>query len=345
MRGSVILLGLGCLALAGVAAAAGAPPGPSAGPPPLPAHAAVAKDVVYVPGSGQPLHKLDLYTPLAPKPAAGYPLIVYVHGGGFARGDKFSPGGDDFRTAMKCLESGYMVASVNYRLSGTDRAPAQIVDVKAAVRFLKARAADYGVNPNKVVLMGVSAGASIAAAAATSADSNAFSAELAAIGAVPGPDQVAGVISLYGLYDFTRLQTQMDWLVNPADTSLDSHYLPAYGEARKFFFGKKGAKFNVPESFEYKVIGGPLEAANPVTGRVNAATYVSGGDPPFFIRHGSADENIPFLQSVDFAAALKAKGVPVDFGLVPGAQHGLPGFNFFKVFNAREMMDWLQSLR
>jgi acetyl esterase/lipase len=289
------------------------------------------------------MHKLDIYTPLAPKPAGGYPLIVYVHGGGFARGDKYSPTGDDFKTAMKGLDKGYMVASVNYRLSGTDRAPAQIVDVKAAVRFLKATAAAYGFNPDRIALMGVSAGASIASATATSSDTDAFDAELAAIGAVKGAENVKAVISLFGLYNFTRLQAQSDWLVNAGNTSLDGKYLPLYGEARKVFLGKKAANFNSPDSFERKVLGGPLEEANPMTARINAETYIGANEPPFFIRHGGADENIPFLQSVDFADALKARGNRVDFAIVPGAQHGTPGSNFFKIFDAEEMYNWLKQ--
>jgi acetyl esterase/lipase len=326
-----------------IALAAPAPP-PAGPPPPLPSFASAAKDVVYVPGSNNPMHKLDIYTPMTAKPSVGYPLIVYVHGGGFARGDKFSPGGDDFRAAMKCLDSGFMVASINYRLSGTDTAPAQIVDTKAAVRYLKANAAKYGFNPAKIFLMGVSAGASIASAVGTSAGSTAFDTELASIGAVKGADDVAGVISLFGLFNFANLQPQYDWLINPANKALDGQYLPAYAEVRKFFTGKKGAIFNDPQSFEYKVVGGPLEASNPMIAKINAETYIGTDEPPFFIRHGDADENIPFLQSVDFAKALKARGNKIDFALVPGAQHGLPGANFFKIFDEKEMINWLKGL-
>jgi acetyl esterase/lipase len=269
------VLSLFMTALVAPAAETPAGQGTSAPPPAFtPSHA----DIVYVPGSGQAMHKLDIYIPLTPKPAGGYPLIVYVHGGGFARGDKYSPTGDDFKTAMKGLDKGYMVASVNYRLSGTDRAPAQIVDVKAAVHFLKANAAAYGFNPDRIALMGVSAGASIASAAATSSDTGAFDAELAAIGAVKGAENVKAVISLFGLYNFTRLQAQSDWLVDAGNTSLDGKYLPAYGEARKFFLGKKATNFNSPDSFEYKVLGGPLEEANPMTARINAETYIGSNE-------------------------------------------------------------------
>jgi len=94
---------------------------------------------------------------------------------------------------------------------------------------------------------------------------------------------------------------------------------------------------------EYKVIGGPLEESNPMTAKINAETYIGVNEPPFFIRHGSADEIIPFLQSVDLAAALKAKGNKVDFALVPGAQHGIPGMNFFKIFDDEEIYTWLKQ--
>ena len=119
--------------------------------------------------------------------------------------------------------------------------------------------------------------------------------------------------------------------------------MPLYGEARKVFLGKKAANFNSPDSFERKVLGGPLEEANPMTARINAETYIGANEPPFFIRHGGADEKIPFLQSVDFADALKARGNRVDFAIVPGAQHGTPGSNFFKIFDAEEMYNWLKQ--
>jgi acetyl esterase/lipase len=321
-----------------VALAAETPPGPPPGPPisVTPSHG----NVVYVPGSTQPMHKLDIYTPTTPKPAGGYPLLVYVHGGGFARGDKSSPG-DDFRTVLKALDKGYMVSSVNYRLSGTDKAPAQVVDVKAAVRFLRANAATYGFNADKIALVGVSAGASIAGVVTTSSDSTAFDTDLDAIGAVKGPANVRAAICLFGLYNFTTLQAQSDWLVNEENTSLNSKYLPQYAETRKFFLGKKAGPFNTPQGMEYQMLGGPLEASNPMTAKVSALTYIGAAEPPFFIRHGAADEIIPFLQSVDLAETLKAKGDKVDFALVPGAQHGIPGMNFFKVFDAEEMFTWL----
>jgi acetyl esterase/lipase len=298
-------------------------------------------NVIYIPGSGNSLHKLDIYTSSVPRPEGGYPLLVFIHGGGFARGDKYSPTSDDFRTAMKGLDKGFMVASVNYRLSGTDKAPAQIVDVKAAIHFLRANGATYGFNPDKIVLMGVSAGSSIAAAAATSSDSSAFDAELASLGAVKSTEKIKAVISLFGLYDFTRLQEQSEWLTDGSNTSFDRVYLPTYAEARKFFLGKKAGRFSAPDSLEYKVLGGPLESRNPMTAKINAITYIGPKEPPFFIRHGGADEVIPFLQSVGLAEALKAQGNKVDFAIVPGAQHGLPMANFFKIFDAEEMYEWL----
>jgi acetyl esterase/lipase len=259
------------------------------------------RDVPFVPGSTNPLHKLDIYTPTNGKPASGYPLLVYVHGGGFARGDKDGVGGDSLLAALKGLDNGYMVASVNYRLSGTDKAPAQIVDVKAAVRFLKAS------------------------------------------GAVKGNDRVAAVISFYGTYDFNTLTAQYNWLVNAADTSLDSKYLPTYASARKFFLGKKATTYDTPQDSQYQVLGGPVATKQQLITKVNAGTYIS-QEPPFLIRHGSADENIPFMQSVDFAAALRSKGNIVDFALVEGAEHGLDGKNFYKLYNDQEIFDWLKKI-
>jgi hypothetical protein len=114
-------------------------------------------------------------------------------------------------------------------------------------------------------------------------------------------------------------------------------------EAWKFFLGEKPASFNLPESTESKVAGGPLEESNPMTAKINAETYIGSNEPLSFVRHGSADEAILFLQSIDLAETLRAKGNKVDFALVPGARHGILGMNFFRVFDAEEMYNWLSQ--
>ncbi|HUW40353.1 MAG TPA: alpha/beta hydrolase [Rectinemataceae bacterium] len=327
--------------------AVGLPPGAGGPPPPFAASQPLATpafaDLAYVPNPA-PTQKLDLYLPEQAKPASGYPVVVYIHGGGFALGDK-APYGDDANAVLSGLKRGYAIASINYRLSGTDKAPAQIYDVKAALRYVKANAGKYGLDPDKMVLLGVSAGGSLAALAATSANDPGFSAGLASMGAAKAGDDVAAAIILYGLYDFNTLQAQFDWLSNPSDHSFDSKYLPTYARQRSFFFGKNFAnRFDNPRAFEQQYLGAPFGEKRDMIKFINAENYISAKCPPFFIRHGEMDENVPFLQSVDLAAELRAAGAKVDFATVPGAQHGLPGMNFFKKFDIAVAYDWLSTV-
>jgi dipeptidyl aminopeptidase/acylaminoacyl peptidase len=101
--------------------------------------------------------------------------------------------------------------------------------------------------------------------------------------------------------------------------------------------------YNDPKAFEYKALGGAFESKQDVIKMINAETYIGTNEPPFFIRHGNNDHALPFLQSVDFASTLKSKGNKVDFAIVPDAQHGLPGMNFFQKFDVKEMYDWLAA--
>ena len=104
---------------------------------------------------------LDLRTP----EAAGAPLVVFLHGGGWLRGSRkvFTPGISDAQSFDRIVAAGFAVASCEYRLSGEARFPAQLDDVDAALAWLHAHGAEHGVDASRIVLWGVSAGATLAA--------------------------------------------------------------------------------------------------------------------------------------------------------------------------------------
>ena len=104
---------------------------------------------------------LDLRTP----DAADAPLVVFLHGGGWLRGSRkvFTPGISDAQSFDRIVAAGFAVASCEYRLSGEARFPAQLHDVDAALAWLQTHGADHGVDASRVVLWGVSAGATLAA--------------------------------------------------------------------------------------------------------------------------------------------------------------------------------------
>ena len=104
---------------------------------------------------------LDLRTP----EAAGAPLVLFLHGGGFLRGSRkvFTPGISDARSFDRIVGAGFAVASCEYRLSSEAHFPAQLDDVDAALAWLQTHGAEHGVDPSRIVLWGVSAGATLAA--------------------------------------------------------------------------------------------------------------------------------------------------------------------------------------
>lgn len=132
-------------------------PSPVSVPKVPPTHAKVAY------ATGSPSQQLDIYLP---KTGTGpFPVIVFIHGGGFMVGDKND--GQEV-PAVSAVDRGYAVVSVNYRMSGEAKFPAAIHDIKAAIRFIKANAAKYHLDPSKVATWGDSAGAHFAALVGTS---------------------------------------------------------------------------------------------------------------------------------------------------------------------------------
>jgi acetyl esterase/lipase len=263
-----------------------AQPGPPR--PLLPDDAVAYRDLAYV-TDGHERQKLDLYVP---KDGADLPLIIYIHGGAFRAGSK------EQGVPLEYLSRGYAVASVNYRLSQHARFPAQIEDCKAAVRWLRAHAAEYRLDGTRFAAWGPSAGGHLAAMLGTTGDTREFD-----VGPHPGQSSgVQAVVDYFGPTDFL----QMDASRLPGGMSHD----PA----------------NSPES---ELIGGPIQENKDQVMRANPITYVSSADPPFLICHGDQDPLVPHHQSELLADALKGAGVPVLFHTVKGGGHG--GFRDPKV--------------
>jgi len=151
-------------------------------------------NVPYVDGGG-PQQQLDLYIPSEGK---NMPLVVYVHGGGFEHGDK---AGDSLSpNNLHLLWDGYAMASVNYRLAPAAIWPAQIQDCKAAIRWLKAHAHQYGYDPNRIGVIGESAGGHLVAMLGTTSGSKTFD-----VGEnLDSSSDVTCVVNLFGVVaDFT----------------------------------------------------------------------------------------------------------------------------------------------
>jgi acetyl esterase/lipase len=246
-------------------------------------------DVVYstIPGY-RPLH-LDLYR--ASIDATPRPLVVFVHGGGwFAGNQRAASAFLDFPAVLANLaQRGYVVASIEYRLSGEASFPAQLLDLKEAVRFLRANAARFGIDPAKVVLWGMSAGAQLAALDAVACGT-------AAVGASDTmpfgeSDCVQGFVGWFGPYD------------------LDAHLRETKSDA----------------SVRALLDCGPDACAPAALADASPIRFIDDKDPPVLLIHGADDQQVMPAQSKAFMERLRTAGVQADLLLIPGVGHGFIG--------------------
>lgn len=269
-------------------------------------HVTGLADVVYsTPVGFRPL-TLDLYLPPGAKAgnAQRYPVILYIHGGGWMAGHTRHAGAiANFPEFLASVAGrGYVVASVSYRLSGEAPFPAQGDDVKAAIRYLRNNADRYSVDPARFGIWGGSAGAHLAAYAATTCRTQAKAAAQTGIdgegrpllqgGSAQGSDCVQAAALWYGIFDLAKLR-------NPAS--------PA------------------PSGDPLTRLLGCAECAPSVVAAASPSTFVDAKTAPVLLVHGDADRLAPSRQSVEFDALLKKAGVHSELVLLPGVDHSMIG--------------------
>ena len=187
-----LILTLAVCAACGGGGSSSVTPTPTPTPTPAPSDVTIVDDITYATIAGVPL-RLDIVKP-ASSTAARMPLVVYVHGGGFASGDK-SAGVAELQSLARL---GYVGATINYRFAPQFTFPAQVQDVKAAVRFLRANAGQYGIDEARIAIWGVSSGGTLAALAGVGNDLP----EWEAAGGTPGfSSRVQAVVTWLGTYD------------------------------------------------------------------------------------------------------------------------------------------------
>jgi acetyl esterase/lipase len=260
--------------------------------PPLPAGIVGDYDVKYVP-DGDSAQVLDIFYPekRADKPQ---PLLVWIHGGGWQGGSK------THQPYVYQLARGYIIASIEYRFSQKALFPAQIQDCQAAIRWLRAHAKKYNIDPNRLGVGGASAGGHLAALVGVSGGKNAFS---PIGGNEDQSDRVQAVCDVFGPADFWTVIKQAEEDKNVKNT----------------------LKWNNGDPYS-KLIGGKLGQDKEKCDAVSPAHYVSKDSPPFLILHGDRDPLVPYAQSVELADLLARAGVPVTLQRLPGAGHGGPAF-------------------
>lgn len=266
----------------------------------LPPGVKMERDISYIP-DGDEAQRLDLYLPEKTADQR-LPLIVHIHGGGWQAGSKFpSP-------FVNMVNRGYVVASVEYRFSQKAKFPAQIQDCQAAIRWLRAHRDEYHIDADHIGVVGGSAGGHLSALVATSGGKKAF----APIGGNDDQsDRVQCVVNIFGPADFTAVMRHAEDDKN----------------VRNIF------KFNTPSDPYSELIGTSLVDNKQKTDAVSPIHYVSNDNPPMLILHGTHDTLVPYAQSVELQAALKAKGVEVWLQTLPGAGHGGSAFGKPAVVN------------
>lgn len=241
-------------------------------------------------GNDNARQKLDLYLPEggATEAAKALPLVVFIHGGGWRSGDKAS----GISRLKPFLEEGkYAGASIGYRLSGEAAWPAQIHDCKAAIRFLKAHAGEYGIDADRIAVYGTSAGGHLVAMLGVAGDVPELEGQIGSH--LDMSSEVACVVDFFGPSDLLSMNEE------------------------------KGAiDHDAPNSPESLMLGGPMLERKDLAKQASPLTHVSADDKPTLIVHGDEDPVVIFSQSVKFETALEAVGVPVTFVKVKGGGHG-----------------------
>jgi acetyl esterase/lipase len=255
----------------------------------------VTKDIAY--GTLHAAQKMDIYLPAALPP---YPVVVLIHGGAWVSGDKQGYSGSTTLEAL--LSRGYAAVAINYRLSSVAKYPAQIQDVKAAIRFLRANATTYKLNPNKIGAWGGSAGGHLTALLATSGGINAL--EDFTIGDATQSSKIQAAVDWFGPTDFL----QMDAQSVATNCGIGGHDFA-----------------NSPESmlmgFMIQTQPAKVQLANPIT-------YITNDDPPIYIAHGLGDCTVPRLQSqILYDALIVVKGTTdVKLNMLANSGHGTGQF-------------------
>ncbi len=228
---------------------------------------------------------LDLYLP--EKADGRLPVVVWIHGGGWRGGSK------NACRALYLSGKGYAVASIAYRLTPEATFPAQIHDCKGAIRWLRANAKRYGLDPNRIGVWGSSAGGHLVALLGTSG----------------GVKELEGNVG--GNLEYSSgVQAVCDFC---GPTTLTDRASLRTGES------EDGPTAVVA------LLGGPIPRKEDLARQASPVTHVTKDDPPFLVVHGDQDNVVPIRQSELLAEALKKAGVEVTFHVARGSGHGIQG--------------------
>ncbi|MBP9596367.1 MAG: alpha/beta hydrolase [Fusobacteriaceae bacterium] len=273
------------------------------------------------------------------------PLLVFVHGGGWAMGDYQ---GDDksnnnqvnltgqtvnqmstdnqssYKIFKGILNNGIAFASIDYRLNSEAKFPAQIFDVKGAIRFLRAHADEYGIDSERIAIAGTSAGAHLATLLATT--NNISELEGTVGGNLNYSSKVMACIDFYGPTDLLTMGPEMDLSLQTKEQAAETHDSIRANESILLGFNKEGQGVGLLRKLKEN-----NDTSSPYWNYVLLATkgspvyQVTSDDPPFFIAHGGNDSLVSIQQSLRFKEALDKMGIENIYMSNSKAPHGNQG--------------------
>jgi acetyl esterase/lipase len=285
--------------MAGTALAVGLLLAPTSGYAAPTSNVRVITDIAYAPPqpAGSQGHLLDLYLPQQTRRPT--PLVIWSHGSGWlSENGRLSAD----VVAAQLNTRGYAVAGVAIRSSANAQFPGQLYDIKAAIRFLRANAARYHLDPRRFAVMGESSGGWTSAMAAVTGDVRSLEGDVG----VQGPSsRVQAAVPIYPPTDFLQMDPYM------LDNCVPFNQI----------FGLTDCHSD-PNSPESKLLGCPIQTCPDAVARANPINYVSRNDPPLLILHGQQDRLVPWQQSPLLYRAVHAKCGDAALVLLPNGQHG-----------------------
>jgi acetyl esterase/lipase len=251
-----------------------------------PENIGIVSDISYA-NNENPRQTLDLFLPKERDDQA-LPLLVFIHGGGWRKGSKDGAIG---RLAPFLKSGHYAGAAINYRLTDEAQWPAQIHDCKAALRWLRGNAKEYGVDPEKIAVWGTSAGGHL----------------VAMLGVSHGVDGLEGDLGEHDK-ESSAVQAVVNYFGPSELLTMDDH--------------PGTMTHNAPDSPEALLIGGPIQEHKDKTNQASPLTHAGKDDAPMLLVHGTEDPLVPFPQSQKIDQALDEAGVESILITVDGGGHG-----------------------
>lgn len=262
-------------------------------------------DVNYA-GDNEVFHTLDIYLPKEVK--ASYPVVIHIYGSAWFSNN--SKGMADLGTIVQALlDAGYAVVTPNHRSSMDAKFPAQIHDIKAVIRFVRANAAEYGFDTSFIATSGFSSGGHLSTLAATSGCVKSLEGKVGAF--LDYKSNVDAACDWSGPIDMFRMNCDepRKWGNTPEEALVGHDYAPEFD--------------------------GAFKAISPMT-------YLDPDDPPIIIFHGQKDDVVPFCQGVELYEGLDKAGVKTELHLVPEGGHG---FQMYSAENLKAMVGFLDAVR